>query len=148
MRIRIGKGAAAYSLLGAAVLCAWSPATGAGSSIAAASAGGPAPGGTVPAGATLGCSQLETLWEEAGGSPSAAFMAAEIARAESGGQKNATNYNTNGTVDRGLWQINSIWPASTFDPMGNARAAVSISQDGTNWNPWVTFQRGMEDGQC
>lgn len=146
--IRIGRGKTACALLGASLLCAWSPGTGAGGSIAAAAAG-PVPGASVPSGATLSCSQLESLWEAAGGSPSAAFMAAEIARAESGGQVNSVNYNTNGTVDRGLWQVNSIWGAeSTFDRMGNARAAVSISGDGTNWGPWVTFQRGMEDGQC
>ena len=35
---------------------------------------------------TLGCSGLEALWEAGGGSHAEAFMAAEIAMAESGGQ--------------------------------------------------------------
>jgi hypothetical protein len=97
----------------------------------------------------LGCAQLEALWKEAGGSPSAAFFAAEIARAESGGDPGATDDDGNGTVDRGLWQINSTWgSASTYDVLGNARSAVSISRDGADWSPWVTYQRGMEDGQC
>jgi Lysozyme like domain len=90
--------------------------------------------GMAPSGGTLSCSGLESLWESAGGSPSAAFMAAEIAMAESSGQQNSADSNSNGTVDRGYWQINSTWGAlSTFDPEGNARAAVQISHNGTNW---------------
>ena len=74
---------------------------------------------------TLGCPQLEALWESAGGSPAAAFTAAEIATAESSGRQYATLYDGNGTVDRGYFQINSIWgPLSTYSAYGNARAAV------------------------
>ena len=73
-------------------------------------------------GGTLSCSGLEALWESAGGSSGTAFMAAEIARAESGGQQYATDADGNGTVDRGYWQVNSIHGAlSTYDPAGNAR---------------------------
>ena len=100
-------------------------------------------------GGTLSCSGLEALWESAGGSPGAAFMAAEIARAESSGRQYATDDNGNGTVDRGYWQVNSIHGAlSTYDPAGNARAAVQLSGDGTNWSPWVTYQTGAYQGQC
>ena len=104
---------------------------------------------SVPGGGTLSCSGLEALWESAGGSPGAAFMAAEIARAESGGQQYATDNNTNGSTDRGYWQVNSIHGAlSTYDPAGNARAAVQLSGNGTNWCPWVTYQTGAYQGQC
>jgi hypothetical protein len=104
---------------------------------------------SVPGGGTLSCSGLEALWESAGGSPGTAFMAAEIARAESGGRQDATDDNANGTVDRGYWQVNSIHGAlSTYDPAGNARAAVELSGDGTNWSPWVTYQTGAYQGQC
>lgn len=83
--------------------------------------------------------QLMTLWEQAGGSKLNAAMAAAIAMAESGGDATATNNNTNGTQDRGLWQVNSSWGSlSTFDPMSNARAAVQISKNGTTWRPWCT----------
>ena len=76
-------------------------------------------------------------------------MAAEIATAESGGQQYATDNDSNGTMDRGYWQINSIRGAqSTYDPAGNARAAVQISRDGTNWTPWVTYNTGAYQGQC
>ena len=97
----------------------------------------------------MSCSGLEALWESAGGSPSAAFTAAEIARAESSGQQYATDDDGNGTVDRGYWQINSINGAgSTYDPAGNARAAVQLSGNGTNFSPWVTYQTGAYQGQC
>jgi hypothetical protein len=102
-----------------------------------------------PHGGTLSCSGLEALWESAGGSHRAAFMAAEIARAESAGRQGATDNNTNGTTDRGYWQINSIHGAlSTYDAAGNASAAVQISRDGTDWSPWVTYQTGAYRGQC
>lgn len=87
--------------------------------------------------------QLEGLWEQAGGSPADANTAAAVALAESSGNPSATNINTNGTTDRGLWQINSIHGTqSTYDPLANARAAVSISSGGSNWSPWVTFNSG------
>jgi len=94
---------------------------------------------------TLACSQLEELWEAAGGSQGEAFTAAEIAMAESGGNQYAT-----GTVgERGYWQINPDHGSlSTYDPMGNAKAAVVISADGTNWTPWTTYTSGVYIGRC
>ena len=104
--------------------------------------------GTV-SGGTLSCTGLESLWESAGGSPGAAFMAAEIATAESSGQQYSTNHNTNGTVDRGYFQINSTWGTlSTYDPAGNARAAIQISHDGSDWTPWMTYDSGVYQGKC
>ena len=80
---------------------------------------------------TLGCTSLEKLWESAGGSGAEAFTAAEIAMAESGGRQ----YALSPTNDYGYWQINgSHGPAeATFNPMGNARAAIAISDNGRNW---------------
>lgn len=87
--------------------------------------------------------QLMGLWIQAGGRSQAAPMAAAIAMAESGGNSAAYLQDSNGSTDRGLWQINSVHGAqSTFDVMGNARAAVAISNNGTNWSPWVTYQTG------
>lgn len=100
-------------------------------------------------GGTLGCPQLEALWESAGGAPGAAFMAAEIAEAESGGRQYATLADDGGTVDRGYWQINSSHGSlSTFSAYGNARAAVLISGDGTDWTPWTTYLTGAYAGKC
>jgi LysM repeat protein len=94
---------------------------------------------------TLSCTGLEELWEQGGGSSGEAFMAASIAMAESGGQEFAT-----GSVgERGYWQINPDHGSlSTYDPLGNAQAAVTISGDGANWTPWTTFTSGAYRGRC
>ena len=92
------------------------------------------------------CSGLETLWKNAGGSSGEAFTAAEIAMAESGGNPNAISP----TDDFGLWQINgSHGPAqATFNAMGNAKAAIAISDDGNDWDPWTTYVTGAYAGRC
>ena len=93
----------------------------------------------------LGCSGLEALWEAAGGSHAEAFMAAEIAMAESGGQQ----YAVSPTNDYGYWQINgSHGSLATFNPIGNANAAIIISNDGSNWDPWTTYVTGAYQGRC
>lgn len=87
--------------------------------------------------------QLEALWIQEGGSKAAAPMAAAIAMAESRGESTATNQNTNGTTDRGLWQINSVHGAqSTYDVVANTKSAIAISNNGTDWSPWSTFKNG------
>jgi hypothetical protein len=97
-------------------------------------------------GGTLDCAGLASLWEAAGGSSTEAFMASEIAMAESGGRQ----YALSPTDDYGYWQINgSHGPGeATFNAYGNARAAVAISDDGTNWTPWTTFTSGAYEGRC
>ncbi len=100
-------------------------------------------------GGTLTCSGLESLWESAGGNPGSAFMAAEIAMAESGGQQYATDHDADGSVDEGYWQVNSSNGAlSTYDAYGNAKAAITLSDDGRSWSAWVTDQTGAYSGLC
>jgi LysM repeat protein len=117
----------------------------AGSARSAASAGTTMLTSSTTLSGTLSCSGLEELWEQAGGSDGQAIMAASIAMAESGGQQYAT-----GTVgERGYWQINpNHGSLSTYDPLGNAKAAVIISADGTDWTPWTTFTSGAYIGRC
>lgn len=87
--------------------------------------------------------QLEQLWIQNGGNPASAQTAAAVALAESSGDPAATNHNSNGTIDRGLWQINSIHGAqSTNDVVANVRAAIAISNNGANWQPWTTYVSG------
>ncbi len=94
---------------------------------------------------TLSCGGLEELWREAGGSPSAEIVAASIAMAESGGSE----YATGSVGERGYWQINPVNGAlSTYDPYGNAHAAVIMSHDGTDWSPWTTWETGAYVGRC
>lgn len=101
-------------------------------------------------GGTLDCAGLERLWEQAGGSRGEAFMAAEIAMAESGGRQYATDANGGRSTDRGYWQINDAahGSQSTYDAYGNARAAVLISHGGADWSPWVTYETGAYRGRC
>ena len=94
---------------------------------------------------TLSCSGLEMLWDYAGGNPAVAFIAAEIAEAESGGRQ----YATGPVGEKGYWQINPDHGAlSTYDPVGNAKAAILISDDGKNWTPWTTYVSGAYIGRC
>lgn len=93
--------------------------------------------------AKLNATQLEALWIQAGGDPAKAVIAASMALAESGGaygdDPSALHTNTDGSIDRGPWQINSVHGTqSTTDPLANARAAVAISGNGANWKPWST----------
>jgi len=100
---------------------------------------------SVPSG-TLSCSGLEDLWKDAGGTAGEATMAASIAMAESGGNQ----YALSPTNDYGYWQINGSWgPAlATYNAIGNAKAAVHISADGSNWSPWTTYTSGAYYGRC
>jgi hypothetical protein len=72
-------------------------------------------------------------------------MAVAIALAESGGNTGATNFNTNGSTDYGLWQINTVHPdllasGDWQNPDDNARMAHSVfATAGSSWTPWSTF---------
>jgi LysM repeat protein len=93
----------------------------------------------------LSCSGLEALWKAAGGASGSAFIAAEIAMAESGGRQ----YAHSPTNDFGYWQINGVHGAmATYNPIGNAKAAIAISSNGRNWRPWTTYVTGAYRGRC
>lgn len=106
---------------------------------------------TAPAGnasglsGTLGCSGLEQLWQDAGGNPADSALAASIAMAESGGNQ----YATGSAGEEGYWQINPVnGSMATYDPLGNAKSAVSLSGNGSNWSPWTTYTSGAYQGKC
>ena len=94
----------------------------------------------------LGCSGLEALWVAAGGAKSHKFIAAEIAMAESGGRQ----YAHSPTNDFGYWQINGGHGPrmATYNPIGNAKAAIAISSNGHNWRAWTTYVTGAYHGRC
>jgi LysM repeat protein len=99
---------------------------------------------SIPSG-NLSCSGLERLWDAAGGNPAHAFVAAEIAMAESGGRQ----YAHSPTNDYGYWQINaSNGSLATYNALGNARSAIILSHNGTNWSPWTTYTSGAYHGRC
>lgn len=85
----------------------------------------------------------------AAGFPSGELATAvAVALAESGGNATATNHNTNGTTDFGLWQINSIHRpelgyGSWQDPATNGKMAYSIwVAAGRKWTPWNAWKSG------
>lgn len=71
-----------------------------------------------------------------------------VGMAESGGRTDATNRNTNGSTDYGVWQINSIHKdalamGNWSDINANARMAKLVfDQAGHSWRPWVTYNTG------
>lgn len=75
-----------------------------------------------------------------------ANLAAAVAMAESGGDPQILgDVEYGGSI--GLWQINlpsnPQYDASALkDPTYNANAALAISKQGTNWNPWTTYRTG------
>lgn len=110
--------------------------------------------------ATLTHAQLEELWITAGGSQATADTAAAIAQAESGGCQYAKHGPTDDRPVKqcrytfstressyGLWQVNRFAhpqysAASLYTELGNAKAAVEISNGGSNFKPWSTFTNG------
>jgi Lysozyme like domain len=73
--------------------------------------------------------------------------AVAVALAESGGRLNATNLNTDGSVDNGPWQVNTVhgqYSASLLksDPAYSAKAAFEISNQGRDFTPWVDYKNG------
>jgi hypothetical protein len=73
--------------------------------------------------------------------------AVAVALAESGGDPTQRNTNTDGSIDRGLWQINNkahpdVTDAEADNPATAAKAAYKISQGGRSWRPWVAYTNG------
>lgn len=93
--------------------------------------------------------QLRNLYLQAGGTPKYAGVMAAVALAENRkGDPKATHKNTNGSVDQGLWQINSSNAGlykgqNIFDPLVNAKAAVALAEhSGNGPKNWTQFRNG------
>jgi hypothetical protein len=99
-------------------------------------------------GPRLGVAKIGQIAAQAGFSGEGLAIAIAVALAESGGDPLATDHDRDGTVDRGLWQINSVHTAYSaacdYAPFCAAGAAYQISNGGRDWSPWVTYQRGEE----
>lgn len=81
------------------------------------------------------------FWVRNGGDPDKAINACAVAWAESGGNDHAVSPSR----DYGIWQINEsnfasqgLTRVTAMDPDENARVAVRMSSNGTNWGPWCT----------
>lgn len=91
----------------------------------------------------FGLTDIENLWTQLGGDPAKAPLAAAIALGESGGDPNAFNPKDPHGGSFGLFQINGVHgDQATFDPIANVLAAISISQNGQNFNPWGAYTNG------
>ena len=93
--------------------------------------------------------QLERLWIQAGGPPQVAEQMARIALRESGGRAHINNagLNKNGSVDYGLWQINSVHgydPNKLYNPLYNAKAAVAVYKK-QGPRAWATYNPSIDD---
>lgn len=80
--------------------------------------------------------------------------ATAIALAESSGNPGATNHNTNGTQDTGLWQVNDVHAGIAGspkdvgefrkwlkDPHNNAKAAAAVFAS-QGWAAWTVYKTG------
>jgi cell wall-associated NlpC family hydrolase len=79
----------------------------------------------------------------------ALLLAVEVSFAENGSHdpRLFSKPNKDGSIDRGLWQINdkahpNYSDADMRDGLKNAKAAFKISDGGKNWTPWTTFNNG------
>lgn len=113
-------------------------------------AAAPSPGDGVIDGSMLERAKaIAGFAKKAGFAGRALQTAIAVALAESSGNPNAINQNTNGSTDYGLWQINTVHrgsgfdPSRGFDPHYNAEWAYKISSGGSNWKPWVVYNKGL-----
>lgn len=72
-------------------------------------------------------------------------VALAISQAESGRQDYKVGINSDGSVDRGCMQINSVHkqfsPSLLMDAEYNVRAALQIYH-ASGWHPWTTYESG------
>lgn len=96
----------------------------------------------------LSDSQIAAAVKAAGFPRESWATAIAVALAESGGNSDAVNRaNSNGSIDHGLFQINSVHKellnsGDWRDPVYNAKMAFAISSGGANWRPWVAYTTG------
>lgn len=98
---------------------------------------------------SLSYSDLKYLMKAAGFPESEFTIGAAIATAESGRRPGINNAgtNSNGTIDYGLWQINSVHADlltghDPYDPAQNAAMAYVIWKAAGGWTPWSTYNNG------
>jgi len=88
----------------------------------------------------LSAAQVEQLWVAEGGPASQEQVAACVVNAESGGNSAAAHVDSNGTVDTGLYQVNSVNAPSgeMMNPEANTAEAVHLFDAEGGWLPdWV-----------
>lgn len=97
------------------------------------------------AGVQLSIKQALALCYEVGFRRFALTVAVATMTAESGRYTEAYHVNDNGSIDRGLFQINTLHPltdAEAFNPRRNAEYAAQLSQLGADFTPWAAYNSG------
>lgn len=95
---------------------------------------------------TYSYADLVALAQQSGFSTLQANVIAAIALAESGGRSNNYHINTDGSIDRGILQINSYYHSEVsdscaYDPVCSFQQAYRIS-GGANFSEWETYKNG------
>lgn len=97
---------------------------------------------------TLTPADIGSAAAAAGFTPVEILVAIPLAYAESGGNPEATNHNSNGSTDYGVWQINSIHKeilasGNWADVRDNAKMARQVYLNaGGSWEPWSAYNNG------
>jgi hypothetical protein len=100
------------------------------------------------AGTQLTAREIAKVAHQAGWRDENLIKAVAVALAESGGYTEATNTNSDGSIDRGLWQLNNkyqpqVSDACAFDPACATREAYKIYRDRSyTFNPWAAYTSG------
>ena len=94
---------------------------------------------------TLGCGGLEALWVKAGGSPG---RGGHRGVHRDGRVRRQPVRHRNRRRARLLADQPGQRLALHLRSYGNARAAVIMSGNGTNWSPWTTYTSGAYAGRC
>lgn len=84
---------------------------------------------------------------EAGFRGQNAATAVAVSMAENpSGSTTAINHNKDGSVDVGLWQINSsnASPDAMTDPAANAAEAFKLASSGRGWNNWTAYRQKIK----
>lgn len=97
--------------------------------------------------ANLSTAEIAGYAQAAGFQGNDLAIAVAIAMAESGGNPKITNHNTNGSMDFGLWQINTVHPellqsGSWSNPADNARMAYTLYHNRRGFKDWAAFNNG------
>jgi hypothetical protein len=105
-------------------------------------------GADIPTTGTLGIDEIANLLLTHGfPSQKGAEVGTAVVLCESAGKIDARNVNSDGSIDRGLWQINKRWhPDITdkcaYNPACSTMAASRISGLGTNFGAWTCYKSG------
>merc|ERR1711976_83954 len=94
----------------------------------------------------ISMSQIANYWINAH-SKDNCQTAVAVAMAESHGDCSAQYVNGPGSIDRGLWQINSYWHPECSDSCAyscscNAGCAVNVWKS-SGWSAWATYNNGL-----